>query len=56
MIGAELAHAKFVPQLPEWPQIIEAVNIAVQEALAGDKTPEEALADAHNYIEGILGN
>lgn len=56
VIGAELAHAKFVPQLPEWPEIINAVNIAVQEALAGDKTPANALADAHNYIEGILGN
>ena len=56
VIAAELAHAKFVPQVPEWPQIIEAVNIAVQEAFTGIKTPEQALMDAHNRVEEILGN
>lgn len=54
VIAAELANAKFVPQLKEWPQIIEAVNAAVQEGVTGAKTPEQALEDAHNAINEIL--
>ncbi|NIN67065.1 MAG: extracellular solute-binding protein, partial [Anaerolineae bacterium] len=39
VIAGELAHAKFVPQLKEWPQIIEAVNTAAQEGFTGAKSP-----------------
>jgi multiple sugar transport system substrate-binding protein len=52
--AAELAHAKFVPQLKEWPQIIEAVNTAAQEGVTGAKSPEQALEDAYNQINEIL--
>jgi multiple sugar transport system substrate-binding protein len=54
VIAAELAHAKFVPQLKEWPQIIEAVNTAAQEGFTGAKSPEQALEDAYNQINEIL--
>ncbi|UCC86988.1 MAG: extracellular solute-binding protein [Anaerolineales bacterium] len=54
-IAGQLPKAKFVPQIKEWPQVIEAVNTAAQLAFTGDKTPEEALEDAHNQINEILG-
>lgn len=54
VIAAELAHAKFVPQLKEWPQIIEAVNTAVQEGVTVTKPPEQALEDAYDRINEIL--
>jgi multiple sugar transport system substrate-binding protein len=46
--------AKFVPQLKEWPQIIEAVNKAAQEAFTGAKSQEDALREAHTRINKIL--
>jgi multiple sugar transport system substrate-binding protein len=54
-IAGQLPKAKFVPQIKEWPQIIETVNSAAQEAFTGDKTPEQALENAHNQINEILG-
>ncbi len=54
VIAAELAHAKFVPQLKEWPQIIEAVNTAAQEGFTGAKAPDQALGDAYDQINEIL--
>ena len=53
-IAGQLPKATFVPQLKEWPQIIEAVNTAAQEAFTGTKTAEEALEDAYNQINEIL--
>jgi multiple sugar transport system substrate-binding protein len=54
-IAGQLPKAKFVPQIKEWPQIIETINSAAQEAFTGDKTPEQALEDAHNQINEIMG-
>jgi len=54
VVASELVHAKFVPQIKEWPEIIDAVTTAVQEALIGVKTPEKALADAHKRVNAIL--
>jgi multiple sugar transport system substrate-binding protein len=54
VIASELAHAKFVPQIKEWPQIIEAINTAAQEGFTGAKSPEKALEDAYNRINEIL--
>lgn len=39
---------------PEWPIISEAIYNAVQEALIGDKTAEQALQDAANRVNPIL--
>ncbi|HEU4326258.1 MAG TPA: sugar ABC transporter substrate-binding protein [Roseiflexaceae bacterium] len=46
--------ARFVPQLKEWPQIIEAINKATQDAFTGTATQEQALREAHNRINIIL--
>jgi ABC-type glycerol-3-phosphate transport system substrate-binding protein len=54
-IAGQLPKAKFVPQIKEWPQVIEAVNSAAQAAFTGDMTPEQALENAHNQINEILG-
>jgi multiple sugar transport system substrate-binding protein len=54
-IAGQLPKAKFVPQIKEWPQIIETINSAAQEAFTGDKAPDEALEDAHDQINEILG-
>jgi len=54
-IAGQLPKAQFVPQMKEWPQVIEAVNSAAQLAFTGDMTPEEALESAHNQINEILG-
>jgi ABC-type glycerol-3-phosphate transport system substrate-binding protein len=54
-IAGQLPKAAFVPQIKEWPQVIEAVNTATQLAFTGDKPPEEALKDAHDQINQILG-
>ncbi|MFQ5814739.1 MAG: ABC transporter substrate-binding protein [Anaerolineae bacterium] len=54
VIAGELAHAKFVPQIKEWPQIIETINAAAQEAFTRAKSAQRALRDAHNRINDIL--
>ncbi len=54
VIASELTKAKFVPQIKEWPQIIEAVNTAAQEAFTGAKSPDQALKGAHDRINDIL--
>ena len=39
---------------PEWPTISEAVYSAVQAALIGEKTPEQAMKDAAAIVDPIL--
>jgi ABC-type glycerol-3-phosphate transport system substrate-binding protein len=51
--AAELSKAKMVPLIPEWPRIIEAVNIAVQKGFLGGD-PDVALSEAHALINQIL--
>lgn len=53
--AAELARAKLVPLIPEWPQIIEAVNITVQKGFIGEN-PDRALAEAYRRINEILAD
>lgn len=53
-IAGQLPKAKFVPQIKEWPQVIETVNTAAQAGFTGDKPPEEALGDAHAQINELL--
>ena len=38
---------------PEWPQISTAIYTAMQEALTGVKTPEQALKDAARKVREI---
>ncbi|MCB9419490.1 MAG: sugar ABC transporter substrate-binding protein [Ardenticatenaceae bacterium] len=56
VIAEVLPHAQFVPQIKEWPQIIEIVNRAVQSSFSGAKTADQALRDAHDEINIILSN
>ncbi|OIJ12270.1 hypothetical protein BKP35_10715 [Anaerobacillus arseniciselenatis] len=44
------------PTLPEWPQIDQAIADAIQQALIGTKTAEDALNDAAAIVNELLGN
>jgi len=46
--------SKTYPTLPQWPQIDQALADAVQQALMGEKTPEEALNDAAAKVNEAL--
>ncbi len=52
-IAAELPQAKMVPMIPEWPQIIEVINVAVQKGFIGEPI-DRAWADAYYRINEIL--
>jgi multiple sugar transport system substrate-binding protein len=54
VIAAELPNSQFVPQIKEWPQIIEIVNRAAQRGFSGSMTAEQALKEAHEEINTIL--
>jgi multiple sugar transport system substrate-binding protein len=54
VIASQLPYGKAVPQIPEWPEIVDTFTTAVQEAMTEMKPPEKALADAHERINGIL--
>ena len=54
VIASQLPYGKVVPQIPQWPEIVDAFTTAVQEAFTEMKPPEKALADAHERINGIL--
>ena len=46
---------KFPPAIEEWPEIADIVTTALQNALTGVKTTEEALSEAHNMVNKLLG-
>lgn len=54
VIASQLTYGKVVPQIPQWPEIVDTFTTAVQEAMTEMKPPEKALADAHGRINGIL--
>jgi multiple sugar transport system substrate-binding protein len=54
VIASQLPYGKVVPQIPQWPEIMDTITTAVQEAMTQMKTPDKALADAHERINGIL--
>jgi multiple sugar transport system substrate-binding protein len=54
VIASQLPYGKVVPQIPQWPEIMDAFTTAVQEAFSEMKNPEKALADAHTRINRIL--
>jgi len=53
--SAQTPYVKLEPLIPEWPKIGDAMITAIQEALTGIKTPEEALKDAHLAANRALG-
>lgn len=48
----ELAHQDFMPRIPEFLALGDALSVAVQRAITGEASPEEALAEAQ--AEAIL--
>ncbi|KCB45977.1 ABC transporter substrate-binding protein [Bordetella hinzii] len=54
IVSAEIEHGAFLPQTPKWPQIQEAFRQNLQAAVAGSKTREQALDDAHKQAEALL--
>lgn len=53
-VAKEIDRAAFLPLIPKWPEILEAFRQNLQEAIAKSKTPDEALANAHNQVNAIL--
>ncbi len=54
VFAQELPYVKIVPQMEEWPEIIELVNVATQEAWTQQKTAMDALRDAYEAINRLL--
>lgn len=54
VISSQLTNARLVPQIRQWPEIIQVVSMAAYDAINETKTPEEALQDAHLKVEAIL--
>ncbi len=52
-VGASLAQAAMVPLIPEWPQVIEAINVAVQKGFVGEAL-DRAWAEAYRLINDVL--
>jgi multiple sugar transport system substrate-binding protein len=50
----EAKNGRAYPTMPEWPQIDDQISQAVNAALAGKKTPKEALDDAAAKVNDIL--
>ncbi len=42
------------PRVPQWPEIGDAMAIAVQSALTDQKTPQEALDEANSQISDVM--
>lgn len=54
LVTQELEHADFLPLIPQWPECLETFRQNLQAAVAKQKTPDQALMDAHNQIDAIL--
>ncbi|GAK56711.1 ABC-type sugar transport system, periplasmic component [Candidatus Vecturithrix granuli] len=54
VIASQLPYGKVEPQIQAWPEIIDTFTSSLQQAILGMKTPETALAEAHDHINAIL--
>ena len=45
-----LANAQYRPAIPEWPQLADRLAIALNEALTGQKSPEQTMHDAQKDL------
>lgn len=54
VLASQLPYGKVEPQIKQWPEIIDTFTTSLQEAIVGMKTPEKALAEAHERINAIL--
>jgi multiple sugar transport system substrate-binding protein len=55
VFAAQTPFVKLEPLTPAWPKIGDAMITAIQEALTGMKTPEQALKEAHLAANQALG-
>lgn len=53
-IEASINRAKLEPNLPEWPRIQEMITDGLSKALAGEKSPKEALDETNKSIYDLL--
>lgn len=53
-IEAAIKRAKLEPNLPEWPRIQEFITEGISKALAGEKSPKEALDETNKNIYGLM--
>ncbi len=54
VMASQLPYGKVEPQIKEWPEIMDTFTTSLQEAIVGMKSPQEALAEAHERINAIL--
>ncbi len=54
LMASELERAAFMPLTPKWPEINEAFRQNLQAAVAGSKSTDQALRDAHAQINQII--
>ncbi|CAM4141570.1 sugar ABC transporter substrate-binding protein [Paenibacillus alkaliterrae] len=53
-IEAAINRAKLEPNLPEWPSIQEMITDGISKALAGEKSPKDALDETNASIHKLL--
>lgn len=54
VLASQLPYGKVEPQITQWPEIMDVFTTSLQEAVVEMKTPEAALAEAHERINAIL--
>ena len=54
-VNEALTNSKPQPSLAEWPQIQDPLELAVQEAISGKKTPEQAAQAIRDTLDKVLG-
>lgn len=55
VIAEQIPKAQFPPKIPELAQVLEAINTATQRAYVEEVSAEEALREAHDEINRLLG-
>ncbi|MGD2184871.1 MAG: sugar ABC transporter substrate-binding protein [Desulfobacterales bacterium] len=55
VMASQLPHGKVEPQIKQWPEIMDTFTTSLQESIVGMKSPEKALAQAHERTNAILG-
>jgi maltose-binding protein MalE len=54
VMASQLPYGMVEPQIKQWPEIMDTFTTSLQEAIVKVKSPEEALAEAHERINAIL--
>ena len=54
VMASQSPYGQVEPQIKQWPEIMDTFTTSLQEAIVGMKTPEKALAEAHERINAIL--